>query len=49
MFKASLNGEYSNLTFSATPGLWSKSSPVKYSYLSYSLGHNAKKFSYFSI
>ena len=32
LFKALFNGEYSNLTFPTTPGLYPKSSPVKYSY-----------------
>ena len=37
LFKASPNGEHSNLTFSTTPGLYPKSSPAEYSYLSNSL------------
>ena len=32
------NGEYSNLACSTKPDLYPKSSPVKYSYLSNSLG-----------
>ena len=35
-------GEYSNLACSTTPGLYPKSSPVKYSYLSSSLDDNAE-------
>ena len=40
-FKASPNGEYWNLTFSGTFGLYPKSSPVKYSYFSNSPLDNA--------
>ena len=40
LFKASTNAEYSNLTFSTTPGLYPKSSPVKYLYLSSFLDDN---------
>ena len=36
------NGEYSNLGLSTTPGLYPKSSPVKYSYLCSSLDDNAE-------
>ena len=42
LFKASPNGEFSNLTFSTTPGLYPKSAPVKYSYLSNSLDNEAE-------
>ena len=41
LLKASPDGEYSSLTFSATPGLYPKSSLVKYSYLPSSLDDNA--------
>ena len=34
LLKTSPNGEYSNLALSATPGLYPRYSPVKYSYLS---------------
>ena len=36
------NGEYSNVGLSTTPGLYPKSSPVKYSYLCSSLDDNAE-------
>ena len=36
------NKEYSNLALSTTPGLYPKSSPVKYSYLSNSVDDNAE-------
>ena len=42
LFKASPNGEFSNLTFSTTPGLYPTSAPVKYSYLSNSLDNKAE-------
>ena len=42
LIKSSPNGEYSNLAFSTTLGLYLKSSPVKYSYLSNSLDDNAE-------
>ena len=42
LFKASLNLEYSCLAPPSTPGLYSKSSPAKYSYLSNTLGDNAE-------
>ena len=43
LHKASPKGEYSNTqNFSTTPGLYPKSSPVKYSYLSSSLDDNAE-------
>ena len=41
LLKASPNGKYSNLAFSTNPGLYLKSSPVKYSYISSSLDDNA--------
>ena len=41
-FKAPPNGEYSNSTFSTTPGLYPKYSPVKYSCLSNYLDDNAE-------
>ena len=40
LLKASPNGEYSNLVLSTSPGLFPKSSPVTYSYLSNSLDDN---------
>ena len=44
LFKALINGEYSNLACSTTPGLYlgTKSLPVKHSYLSNSLDDNAE-------
>ena len=39
---ASPDGEYSNLPFSTTPGLYPNSSSVKYLYLSNSLDYNAE-------
>ena len=42
LFKASPNGKYSNLTFSIAPGLYPKSSLVKYSYLPNSSDNNAE-------
>ena len=41
LLKATPNGKYSNFAISTTPGLYPKSSPVKYSYLSSSLDDNA--------
>ena len=41
LLKTLLNGKYSNLAFSTTPGLYAKYSPVKYSYFSNSLDDNA--------
>ena len=49
LLKASPKGEYSNLTFSTIPGLYPKSSTVKYSYLSNSLDDNADNLACFSI
>ena len=37
LLKTLFNGEYSNLACSTTPGLYPKSSPIKYSDLSNSL------------
>ena len=42
LLKTLLNGEYSNLTCSTTPGLYPQSSPVKYSYLFNSLDDHAE-------
>ena len=42
LLKSSPTGEYSNLAFSTTLGLYPKPSPVKYSYLSDSLDDNAE-------
>ena len=42
LFKVSPNGEYSDLACSTTTTLYPKSSPVKYSYLSNSVDHNAE-------
>ena len=42
LFKALSNGEYPNLAFSTTAGLYSKFSPVKYSYFSHSPDDNAE-------
>ena len=42
LLKSSPTGEYSNLAFSTTLGLYPKPSPVKYSYLSNSLDDNAE-------
>ena len=42
LFRASPNGEYSNLACTIILGLYPKSSPVKYSYLSNSLDNNAE-------
>ena len=42
LLKTSPNGQYLNLTFSTTPGLYPKFSPVKYSYLSSSVDDNAE-------
>ena len=36
------NGKYSNFAFSTTPGLYPKSSPVKYSYFSNSPDDNVE-------
>ena len=41
LLKTLYNGEYSNLACSATPVLYSKSLPVKYSCLSNSFDDNA--------
>ena len=41
LLKTSPNGEYSNLAFLSTLGLYPKSSSVRYSYLSNSLQDNA--------
>ena len=42
LFRASPNREYSKVTLLTTSGLYPKSSPVKYSYLSNSLDDNAE-------
>ena len=42
LLKTLPNGEYSNLAGSTIPGLYPKSSPVKYSYLSNFLDDNAE-------
>ena len=42
LFRASPTGEYSNLACSTTPGLYPKSSSVKYSYLFNCLDDNAE-------
>ena len=42
LLKTLPNGEYSNLAFSTTPGLYPKSSPVKYSYFSNSPDDNTE-------